>query len=64
MNESHPPVSAVAARFEEEIGALAHSYYEDEGRPEGLAQDHWLRAEQQIRARHESEPAPETAAGG
>jgi hypothetical protein len=29
---------------EEEIRALAHKYWEDEGRPEGQSEAHWQRA--------------------
>jgi len=28
----------------EQIAALAHKFWEDEGRPEGRAESHWLRA--------------------
>ena len=34
---------------EEEIARLAQSYWEEEGRPEGKAGDHWARAEQTLR---------------
>jgi hypothetical protein len=34
---------------EAEIAALAYRFYEEEGRPEGRASDHWLRAEREIR---------------
>ena len=34
---------------EAEIAALAYHFYEEEGRPEGKASDHWLRAEREIR---------------
>ena len=33
---------------QEQIAALAHQIYEDEGRPEGLAEEHWARAERSI----------------
>ena len=32
----------------EEIARLAHRYYEEEGRPDGRADEHWLRAEQEF----------------
>jgi hypothetical protein len=35
----------------EQIAALAHSIWEQEGRPEGRAVEHWLMAELQIRHR-------------
>ena len=40
---------------EAEIAALAYRFYEEEGRPEGKASDHWLRAEREIRT--QSQPA-------
>jgi Protein of unknown function (DUF2934) len=40
---------------EAEIAALAYRFYEEEGRPEGKASDHWLRAEREIRK--EGQPA-------
>jgi hypothetical protein len=36
---------------EAEIAALAYHFYEEEGRPDGKASDHWLRAEQQVRTK-------------
>lgn len=51
MTEMHLPMSAVAGRFESEIAALAQQYYEQEGRPEGRAMDHWLRAEREVEQR-------------
>ena len=33
----------------EDIAALAESYWEEEGRPEGKAEEHWLRAEEALR---------------
>lgn len=33
-----------AAPAHEQVAALAYSYYEAEGRPEGRAEAHWLRA--------------------
>lgn len=46
----HPSVSAVGSHMDEltEIAALAHHYYEEEGRPEGRAIEHWLRAEREL----------------
>jgi hypothetical protein len=35
--------------LEEEIARLAHRYYEEEGRPEGRAEEHWFRAEREIK---------------
>ena len=35
---------------QEETESLAYRLYEDEGKPEGHAQEHWAKAEQFIRA--------------
>ena len=58
MNE-HPSVSAVGSHLDEltEIAALAQRYYEEEGRPEGRAMEHWLRAERELHA-HSAAPRP------
>ncbi len=37
------------ANAEAEIARLAYRYYEEEGRPEGKAEEHWLRAEMEIK---------------
>jgi hypothetical protein len=65
MPEQHVSVSAVGRHFDEEveIAALAHQYYEEEGRPENRALEHWQRAEREIHRRHsmaeqKSEPHP------
>jgi hypothetical protein len=34
-----------------EIGALAKLFWEEEGRPEGRAMEHWHRAENELRRR-------------
>ena len=34
---------------QEDIAALAQKFWEEEGQPEGKAEEHWLRAEQQLR---------------
>jgi hypothetical protein len=36
----------------EEIAALARSFWEESGRPEGRDMEHWLLAETQIREQH------------
>jgi hypothetical protein len=48
MNADHPSVSAVGSHLDEEIAQLAHRYYEEEGKPEGRAHEHWLRAEREL----------------
>lgn len=47
--EIHPTESAVGQHFEEEIAKLAYRYYEEEGRPEGRAEEHWHRAVGELR---------------
>lgn len=56
--EYHAPESGVAVHFEEEleISALAHRYYEEEGRPEGRAREHWERAEREVHSRRSGVP--------
>jgi hypothetical protein len=61
-DEQHQSVSAVALHFEEEIARLANHYYEEEGRPEGRAAEHWHRAEEEIR--NQSSVGPDPAAFG
>ena len=34
---------------DEQIAQLAHSLWEQEGQPEGRAEEHWARAEEQLR---------------
>ena len=53
MRDSNPPLTAVESSLDEEteIAVLAYRFYEEEGRPEGKAQEHWSRAEQEIQAR-------------
>ena len=46
---STPSPSANSENLEDEIARLAHRYYEEEGRPEGKADEHWFRAEREIK---------------
>ena len=46
VSESAQPV--VSSR--EQVAALARQYWEEEGRPEGKADEHWVRAEAQLRS--------------
>jgi hypothetical protein len=41
----------------EEIAAVAYSIWENEGRPEGRAVEHWLQAEAQLRLAHPANPS-------
>lgn len=43
---------------EEDISSLARKYWEEEGQPDGKAEEHWKRAEEQLR--QQSESIPET----
>ena len=54
MPEDYIPLSSLIrhCEFEAEVEALARQYYEEEGRPEGRALDHWIRAENEVRRRH------------
>ena len=44
-----PSDSPNGANVEAEIARLAYRYYEEEGRPEGKSDEHWLRAEMEIK---------------
>jgi hypothetical protein len=50
MKEQHPSFSAIGVLLDDEMetAALAKHYYEEEGRPEGHAAEHWQRAEQEL----------------
>lgn len=41
----------------EEVETIAYSIWESEGRPHGCDQDHWFRAEAQIKSNPASKPA-------
>ena len=45
----------------EEIAAIAHRIWEDEGRPENCAEDHWRRAEEEFVARQLAFPDNQVA---
>ena len=45
----------------DQIAALAHKFWEDEGRPEGKAEAHWLRATE-VLTKPAAAPAAKTAA--
>jgi hypothetical protein len=42
----------------EKIAALAQQYWEEEGRPHDRANEHWLRAEAELKQALESENSP------
>ena len=57
MNEnanSNPESPETSLETIERIRALAHQLWEDEGRPEGRAEQHWLTAEAIIKAQLEA----------
>jgi hypothetical protein len=41
----------------EKVRQLAHQIWEDEGKPDGRAQEHWGRAEEMVRAALKAKPA-------
>ncbi len=45
----------------DQIAALAHKFWEDEGRPEGRAEAHWLRAIESLTIPAVSAKAPAKA---
>lgn len=45
---NHPQIHHPAT--EERIRAIAYALWEEEGRPEGCAEEHWLRAESLVAA--------------
>jgi hypothetical protein len=57
-------ISADGLYFEEqtEIAALAYQYFEEAGRPQGRDNEFWLRAEEQLRARHSASSSQPTQA--
>lgn len=55
MTESTPPLNE-----QEQIAIVAYRIYEDEGRPEGKAEEHWARAEHVV---HEQRPVAPTREG-
>jgi hypothetical protein len=61
---SPSPVSPAGSYVDEEdeIAALAYRFYEEEGRPEGRASDHWLRAERELRKQAQPSPLNKTQA--
>jgi hypothetical protein len=62
MSEEFIPVSQLARHvdFEAEVAALAWQYYVEEDFPEGRSQEHWFRAEGEVRRRHAASPAETT----
>ena len=45
----HPPATLPTIPLEDDIARLAYSYYEEEGCRDGFAEEHWLRAERNLR---------------
>lgn len=48
----------------DEIARLAYKIYEEEGRPEGHAEEHWCRAIRLLREQRVPLPDPHNEAGG
>jgi hypothetical protein len=59
--QSPPAPPAVSGPTCDEIAALAHAIWEEEGRPEGREVDHWLSAERQLRQRRAGNTPPTDA---
>jgi len=51
MSEELPPSPNTAIRvpLEDGVSRLAYRYYEEEGRPDGRAEEHWSRAQEALR---------------
>lgn len=49
MNAKDPTKMSREKPSEAAIAAAAQRIWEDEGRPEGKAEEHWTRAEEQLR---------------
>jgi len=48
--------TGVALAHHEAIAQRAHEIWENEGRPEGRAMEHWLRAVSELKAQNNGEP--------
>ena len=46
------PMNAIGAPSEQEIAIRAHELYLERGAEQGHAMDDWLRAEEELKARH------------
>jgi len=53
MENNHTPAT-------EDITALAHKIWEEEGKPEGKAEEHWLRAEKELSQRSQTQVPADT----
>jgi hypothetical protein len=53
-----PATAKSIANRDEQVAALAHSFWEQDGRPDGRAEEHWLRAAVLV----DGEAAPKAAA--
>lgn len=47
----------------DEISALAHQIWEEEGRPEGKHEEHWRRAAEEVERRHSTDDNAGIASG-
>ena len=63
MKNSSQPISAYNhPDTEARIAELAYRFYEEEGCPEGRADEHWARAEREFHGRQADEPAADLSA--
>jgi hypothetical protein len=53
----------ILASTKDQIAALAKQFWEAEGRPEGKALEHWIRAEQKLTAKNGKPTNPENSNG-
>jgi hypothetical protein len=58
MNQPSQPIAAYNhPDTQAKIAELAHRFYEEEGCPDGRADEHWTRAEREFHERQADEPA-------
>lgn len=61
---SRPMSDPLSQPSEEQIAELAHKFWENEGQPEGKAEEHWARAQEQLRGGEASAGPKETSEPG
>jgi Protein of unknown function (DUF2934) len=57
-----PQTQSLGVNHEERVRHLAHLLWENEGRPDGRAESHWLAAEAQVSHDNIEQPAKAAAA--
>ncbi len=61
MNNSLNPAEGGYVPSDAEIAIVAHRFYEQEGRPDGKAEEHWARAKQELQQLRSTQPALESS---